>query len=82
MPLLLSIASFFRASKESDPRHVKRKIHLPMYNGDETWELPIASTHVIGQDQTTTYAFADANYANRADPQEVVTHVEELVAGN
>jgi peroxiredoxin len=60
--------------------HHERDIPLLLYNGDESWELPIPSTYVIGQDQTIRYAFSDVDCAKRADPVEVVSQVEALSA--
>lgn len=70
----------FEVDAEARRAHETRNIPLPLYNGDESWELPIPSTYVIGQDATITYAFSDVNVANRADPAAVVSHVGELVA--
>ncbi len=41
------------------------------YNGDDSNELPLAATYIIGQDGTIEYAFLDADYRNRAEPAEL-----------
>lgn len=41
------------------------------YNGDDSNELPLAATYIIGQDGSIEYAFLDADYRNRAEPAEL-----------
>lgn len=45
---------------------------LSTYNGDQSGELPIAATYIIGQDKVIKYAFLDADYRNRAEPQDLI----------
>jgi len=51
---------------------------LPKFNGDDSWEIPMAGTYVIDKDGTVQYAFADADYRKRAEPDEVIAKLEEL----
>ena len=44
---------------------------LKKYNGNESNELPLAATYIIGQDGKIRYAFMDADYRNRAEPSEI-----------
>ena len=53
-------------------------ITLPKFNGDESWELPMPGTYVIDKDGTVSYAFADADYTKRAEPDEVIAKLEEI----
>ncbi|MBV1931114.1 MAG: AhpC/TSA family protein [Porticoccaceae bacterium] len=48
---------------------------LPDYNGDESWTLPIPATYVIDKTGLITYAFVDADYSQRAEPQEVLDSI-------
>ena len=41
------------------------------YNGDESNELPLAATYIIDEDGKIVYAFLDADYRNRAEPDEL-----------
>lgn len=50
-------------------------------NGDASGELPLAATYVIDQSGTIRWAFLDADYRNRAEPQDVVTVLEGLSGG-
>lgn len=47
-------------------------VNLPFLNGDSSWELPIPATYLIAGDGRVRYAFASADYTQRADPREVV----------
>jgi peroxiredoxin len=47
-------------------------INLPLANGDESWELPLPATYVIGQDGVVKYAKAYADYTRRPEIAEVL----------
>jgi peroxiredoxin len=53
---------------------------LSDYNGDDSGELPLAATYVIDRDGTIRWAFLDADYRNRAEPEDVVRALERLNA--
>ena len=48
------------------------------YNGNDSMELPLPATYVIDNGGVIRYAFLDADYTQRADPDEVVAEVEKL----
>ena len=39
------------------------------------WELPIPATYVAGRDGVIRYAFGDADWARRAEPEAIVATV-------
>jgi peroxiredoxin len=45
---------------------------LPEINGDDSWELPLPATYLIGQDGTIKDAFVDPDFYRRKDPQELL----------
>src|SRR6266481_5129667 len=45
---------------------------LPGYNGDQSWELPLAATYVVKTNRTISYARIDADWRQRPDPQEIL----------
>lgn len=45
---------------------------IPGANGSDEWALPISATYVIRRDGRITYAYTDADYRDRADPEEVL----------
>ncbi|WP_165748512.1 peroxiredoxin-like family protein [Cellulophaga sp. Z1A5H] len=49
---------------------------LSNFNGNDKGELPLASTYIIGQDKVIQYAFLDADYRNRAEPQDLLEHLK------
>ena len=51
---------------------------LHQYNGDESDELPLAATYIIGQDGTIQWAFLDADYRNRAEPADIIEALKKL----
>lgn len=51
---------------------------LSHYNDDDSGELPLAATYIIGQDKIIKYAFLDADYRNRAEPSEVLEELKKL----
>ncbi len=54
---------------------------LHQRNGDESDELPLAAAYVIAPDGTITYAFLDADYRNRAEPDRLVAALEAIQTG-
>jgi peroxiredoxin len=47
-------------------------VNLPFVNGDESWELPIPATYILGRDGTVLYALANEDYTARPEPQDIV----------
>jgi len=45
---------------------------LPGYNGDTSWELPLAATYVIRPGETISYARVDEDWRRRAEPEEIL----------
>ncbi len=45
---------------------------LPGYNGDQSWELPLAATYLVQPDGKIIYARVDADWRQRPEPQELL----------
>lgn len=45
---------------------------LPGINGDESWELPVPATFVIGPDRCVALAHVDVDYRRRLSPEDIV----------
>jgi len=58
--------------------YTKFGLTLPKFNGDDSWEIPLPGTYVIDKDRTVKYAFANADYTKRAEPDEVIAKLKEL----
>ena len=56
----------------------QKAFDLHAFNGDESDELPLAATYVIDTDGTVRYAFLDAEYRNRAEPEEILSTLKAL----
>jgi peroxiredoxin len=50
---------------------------IPATTGADEWALPISATYIIGRDGTIIYAYTDADYRDRADPEEVLMFLKE-----
>ena len=62
---------------------LKRAYHqfgrdIPATNGADEWALPISATYIISRDGTIIYAYTDADYRDRADPEEVLMVLKEV----
>lgn len=53
-------------------------IDLPAANGDQTFELPVPATFVIGRDGSVAWRFVDPDYTHRGDPADVIAAVKAL----
>jgi peroxiredoxin len=62
----------YRVPPEQESIYRRAFINLPLANGDESWELPIPATYVVGRDGTVLFAYANEDYAERAEPGEIV----------
>ena len=62
----------FTLAEELRPIYAGFGIDIPAYNGDETFELPMPATYVVSGDGIICYAFVNADYTKRAEPDEVV----------
>jgi peroxiredoxin len=51
---------------------------LPAFNGDDSWELPMAATFVVDRSGVVRLAFVAADFTRRLDPSVVVARLEEL----
>ena len=53
---------------------------LPRINGDESWTLPIPATYVVDEAQVVIWANVNANYLERAEPEEVLNALKKIYA--
>jgi peroxiredoxin len=51
---------------------------LPGINGDESWELPVPATYLIGRDQRVALAHVDVDYRRRLEPEAILTALTSL----
>ncbi|GHO46709.1 peroxiredoxin-like family protein [Ktedonospora formicarum] len=58
--------------------HKQVGMDLPVYNGDESWELPMPGTFVIDQSGIACLAFVDPNFTQRLEPSTIIAKLEKL----
>ena len=51
---------------------------LPAFNGDESWELPMAGTFIIDQAGTVRLAFVEPDFMHRLEPSAIIARLTEL----
>ena len=68
----------FTLDKSLQPIYKNFGIDIPASNGDDSYELPMPATYVIDQAGRIRYAFAEVDYTQRAEPQDVLAVVREL----
>jgi peroxiredoxin len=54
------------------------KFGIAEYNGDDSNELPLAATYIVGRDGQIIYAFLDADYRNRAEPSDISAALKKI----
>lgn len=53
-------------------------IFLPVYNGDDSYELPMPGTFIIGQDGRIAHSFVDPDFTRRVDPEYIIDELNKL----
>jgi peroxiredoxin len=53
-------------------------VNLPFTNGDDSWELPIPATYILGREHEVLYASANADYTERPEPADIVQSLANL----
>jgi peroxiredoxin len=67
----------FILSKPLRPIHEQFGMDIPAHNGNDSFELPLAATYVIGRDGIIRYSFVSANWMERAEITDVVAIVKD-----
>ncbi|HEY5030718.1 MAG TPA: peroxiredoxin-like family protein [Candidatus Angelobacter sp.] len=67
----------YRLSPEMQAMYESIMTKLPGYNGEQSWELPLAATYVLQSDGKISYARVDADWRHRPEPQELLQILPE-----
>jgi peroxiredoxin len=51
---------------------------LTMFNGEDSWTLPLPARYVIGRDGVIAYAEVNADYTKRPEPSDMLQILEQL----
>jgi peroxiredoxin len=62
----------YRLSPELQAMYESIMTKLPGYNGDQSWELPLAATYVMQPDGKILWARVDADWRHRPEPEEIL----------
>ncbi len=62
----------FRLPDSLRPYYDRIGVSLEQYNGDDSWQLPIPATYVVGQDGIVRFAYLDPDYTRRLEPAELL----------
>ena len=54
-------------------------VDLQDYNADEAYELPLPGTFIVAPDGRIRFAFVEADYTLRLEPDEIVNQLRQLV---
>jgi len=68
----------FKLSEKMQEIYKNFGIDLPTANGDQSFELPIPATYVVAQNGIIAYAYIDADYTNRLDPETIIAELQKL----
>ena len=70
--LARSFGLVFRLPDSLRPYYDRIGVSLEQYNDDDSWQLPIPATYVIGQDAIIRFAYLDPDYTRRLEPAELL----------
>jgi peroxiredoxin len=62
----------YRLSPEMQTMYESIMTKLPGYNGDQSWELPLAATYLIQSDGKISYTRIDPDWRHRPEPEELL----------
>lgn len=69
----------FKVESEVVKEYKALGIDLKASQGNESYELPMPATFVIGTDRKIAYVFADSDYTKRASTDDIVRVVKKLI---
>jgi peroxiredoxin len=64
--------------EELRPLYKEWGIDVPAANGDDSYQLPIPATYIIGQDGTVHAAYVNKNYTQRMEPADILQALKSL----
>jgi peroxiredoxin len=72
----------YRLSPEMQAMYESIMTKLPGYNGDQSWELPLAATYVVQPGGKILWARVDADWRKRPEPEELLQVVTDFFSKN
>ena len=68
----------FQVYEELQPLYLEWGLDIPAFNGDESWELPVPATYIIGTDRRVHAAFVDKDYTKRMEPFDIIKALKSM----
>ena len=68
----------FHLQDEMQAIYKEFDLDLPEFNGDNSFDLPVPATYVIGEDGVVNLSFVDPDCTRRLDPAEILSSLREL----
>jgi peroxiredoxin len=65
----------YRLSPELQAMYESIMTKLPGYNGDQSWELPLAASYIVQPDGKIFWSRIDADWRRRPEPEELLEFV-------
>lgn len=72
----------YRLSPEMQAMYESIMTKLPGYNGDQSWELPLAATYVVQPDGKISWTRIDSDWRHRPEPEEPLRILTDFVRTN
>ncbi len=54
--------------------------HLPDFNADKSYDLPMPGTFLVAPDGTIRYGFVDPDYTLRLEPAEILAQLKKIAS--
>jgi peroxiredoxin len=68
----------FRLAEELRPIYLGAGLDIPAFNGDDSFNLPVPATYIVGPDNIIVADFVNADYTQRMEPAEIVALLKQL----
>jgi len=68
----------FKLAEALKPIYQEFGIHLPDYDGNERYELPIPATYIINPQGIITHSFINPDYTQRMEPKAILQALQSL----
>jgi peroxiredoxin len=65
----------YRLPSDLEQMYQSIMTRLPGYNGDQTWELPMPATYIVGTDGVVRYACVHVDWRQRTEPQQILAEL-------
>jgi peroxiredoxin len=68
----------FSLDKDLRPIYAAFGFDIPNYNGDQSYELPMPATYIVGVDGRIIWSFVDEDYTKRAEPEDILQVLKSI----